>query len=245
VNGGLGGAASGTSVSGTTSIETMSGASACAGVKRCRTGLDPGRRENVVQRSFRRQKRWSGRGTGAVKATGSYEGSLSVEDISGCHEPSPFTRRWSRRPWRLPHAGKRKSSQGQKLEGSAKAHRRFRGSRERRQRCQRLDRNGRRGERTPTLESSRVARRERFKRQGSVCPAAIRRSVHECREALGTLVTRTEPKTPREVHAAKAAERAGNARGTGVRSIIQVAEVGRTHRAPCPPEDRKVLWWKH
>jgi len=72
---------------------------------------------------------------------------------------------------------------------------------------------------------------------------AIRRSVRECREALGTLVSRVEPKTPRDVHAAKAAERAGNARGTGERSIIQVAEVGRTHRAPCPPEDRKVLWW--
>jgi hypothetical protein len=50
---------------------------------------------------------WRGRGTGAVKVTGSHEGSLSVEGTSGCHEPSPFTRRWSRRPWRLPHAGKR------------------------------------------------------------------------------------------------------------------------------------------
>jgi len=52
------------------------------------------------------ERRWRGRGTGAVKATGSHEGSLSVEGTSGCHEPSPFTRRWSRRPWRLPHAGK-------------------------------------------------------------------------------------------------------------------------------------------
>jgi len=130
-----------------------------------------------------------------------------------------------------------------KLEGSAKAHRRSRGERKRRQRCQRHDRNGRRGDRTPTLESSRVARRERFKRQGSVCPVVIRRSVRGCREALGPLVSRTEPKTPWDVHAVKAAERAGNARGTGNRSIKQVAEVGRTHRAPCPPEDRKVLWW--
>jgi len=113
----------------------------------------------------------------------------------------------------------------------------------RRQRCQRLDRNGRRGERTPTLESSRVARRERFKRQGSVCPAVIRRSVRGCREALGPLVSCAEPKTPRDVHTVKAVERARNARGTGERSIMQVAEVGRTHRAPCPPEDRKVLWW--
>jgi hypothetical protein len=76
-----------------------------------------------------------------------------------------------------------------------------------------------------------------------VCPDVIRRSVHECREALGPLVNRVEPKTPRDVHAVKAAERAGNARGTGARRFIQVAEVGQTHRAPYPPEDRKVLWW--
>ena len=170
-----------------------------------------------------------------------------MEGISGCHEPSPFTRRWSRRPWRLPPVetgtAARKSTM-RRRKGSAKAHRRFRETRERRQRCQRHDQHGRRGDRTPTLESSRVARRERFKRQGSVCPVMIRRSVHGCREALGSLVSRTEPKTPWDVHAVKAAERAGNARGTGERSIIQVAEVGRTHRAPCPPEDRKVLWWK-
>jgi len=73
--------------------------------------------------------------------------------------------------------------------------------RKRRQRCQRLDCTGRRGDRTPTLESSRVARRERIKRQGSVCPVVIRRSVRECREALGPLVSRSEPKTPWDVHA--------------------------------------------
>lgn len=43
-----------------------------------------------------------GRGTGVVKTTGSYEGSLTMEGIPGSHEPSSFTRRWSRRPWRLP-----------------------------------------------------------------------------------------------------------------------------------------------
>jgi len=169
-------------------------------------GLDPGRRENVVQWSSHRQKRWGGRGTGAVKATGSYEGSLSVEDISGCHEPSPFTRRWSRRPWRLPHAGQRQSPQGQKLRRQREGAPTILRKRERRQRCQRLDRNGRRGKTKPTLESSRVVRRERFKRQGSVCPAVIRRSVRECREALGPLVSRTEAKTPWDVHAVKAAE---------------------------------------
>jgi len=81
-----------------------------------------------------------------------------------------------------------------------------------------------------------------FKRQGSACPAVIRRSVRGCREALGPLVSRTEPKTPWDEHAVKVAKQTGNARGTGVRSIIQVAEVGRTHRASCPPGGRKACW---
>jgi len=51
VNGGLGGAATGTKVSETMSLETMSGASDCAGVKRCRIGGDLEWRENVIQRS--------------------------------------------------------------------------------------------------------------------------------------------------------------------------------------------------
>jgi hypothetical protein len=40
-------------------------------------------RESVIQRSCRRQKRCHGRGTGAVMATGSYEGSLPMEGIPG------------------------------------------------------------------------------------------------------------------------------------------------------------------
>jgi hypothetical protein len=166
-----------------------------------------------------------------------------VEDISGRHEPSPFTRGWSRRPWRLPHAGKRQSSQEQKLRRQREGAPTVPRKRERRQRCQRLDRNGRRGQKTSTLESSTsrdVVIREARQRVSSCDPP--KRDEH--REALATLVSRAEPKTPRDVHAVKAAERAGNARGTGERSIIQVADVGRTHRAPCPPEDRKVLWWK-
>jgi len=51
VNGGLGGAATGTKVSETVSLETMAGASSCAGVKRCRIGGDLEWRENVIQRS--------------------------------------------------------------------------------------------------------------------------------------------------------------------------------------------------
>jgi len=84
----------------------------------------------------------------------------------------------------------------------------------------------------------------KLERHGSACPAAIRRSVTSAVKHSVPWSSRAEPKTPRDVHAVKAAERAGNARGTGGRIIMQVAEVGRTHRAPCPPEDRKVLWWQ-
>jgi hypothetical protein len=107
VNGGLVGVASGTQVSGSTSTN-RSWRSAFIQV----IGEGPAKTQDDVRASFsgRRmnaERRCDGRGTGAVKATGSREGSLTVEGISGRDEPSPFTRRWSQRPRRLPHAGKR------------------------------------------------------------------------------------------------------------------------------------------
>jgi hypothetical protein len=60
---------------------------------------DPGWRESAIQRSRHRQKRWRGRGTGAVIATGSYEGSLPMVGIPDHHETSSFTSRRSRWSW--------------------------------------------------------------------------------------------------------------------------------------------------
>lgn len=103
----------------------------------------------------------AGRGTGPVKGTGFYEGSLSVEGTSGCHEPSSFTRRWSRRPWRLPHAGDSRGSTLQKREQPRlMALRRQRPERpaevrERRQGCQRLDRIGAVGRTCPRHATAR------------------------------------------------------------------------------------------
>jgi hypothetical protein len=78
---------------------------------RSRSGGGPAETQDGVRTSFSGrlviERWWDGRGAGTVKVTGSYEGSLSVEVTSGRHEPSPFTRRWSRRPRRLPHAGRR------------------------------------------------------------------------------------------------------------------------------------------
>jgi len=123
VNGGLAGVASDTQVSGTTSAN-RSWRSAFIQVN----GEGPAKTQDDVRasssgRRMNAERRYDGRGTGAIRATGSYEGSLSVEGISGCHEPSPFTRRWSRRPRRLPHAGKRKrcAVMCSKAEGDAKA----------------------------------------------------------------------------------------------------------------------------
>jgi hypothetical protein len=71
------------------------------------------------------QKRRDGRGTGAVMATGSYEGSLSVEGTSDCHEPRAFTSLWSRRSWRLSHVERAeqtaRESSALPLQGRAKA----------------------------------------------------------------------------------------------------------------------------
>jgi len=65
-----------------------------------------GVRTSSTGRSFARKAERRSRDRGnrvkAVLATGSYEGSLTMEGIPGSHEPSFFTVRWSRRSWRLP-----------------------------------------------------------------------------------------------------------------------------------------------
>jgi len=66
----------------------------------------------------------------------------------------------------------------------------------------------------------------------------------EWREPFGPPDKPRGAQTPRGAHVAKAAERTGNARGAGARSNVRVAEVDRTHRASCPPWDRKVTWRK-
>jgi len=75
-----------------------------------RESASPPRRERTGARSrvtrdrhpavFTSPRRCGGRGTGAVRATGSYEGSLSMEGIPDHHEASAFTRRRQRWSWR-------------------------------------------------------------------------------------------------------------------------------------------------
>jgi hypothetical protein len=108
-----------------------------------------------------------------------------------------------------------------------------RGERELRQRCQRLDWSaGTVGRQRPRSEPTPRRHPERRFEARQCVSAAIRRSVLECRETLGTPVNnRTEPKTPWGVHAMKVAERAGNARGTGARRSFRWQKlVGRIAR---------------
>lgn len=131
-----------------------------------------------------------GRGAGAVKATGFYEGPSSVEGTSGRHAASPFTRRCSRRPWRLPLPEKRKLKD---REGGPTFRRRGRGDR------------GVRGtipELGPWEENAhaRSAPRDSAGRgnrgKGKAQPTRIRRSVRGCRETPRSLIVRTEPQSP-------------------------------------------------
>ena len=89
---------------------------------------------------------------------------------------------------------------------------------------------------------ARLTTRERLgDGAGKACPATkvadscdpLKRS--GCRETPGSLVNRSEPKTPWDVHAVKIAEEPETHEVRVHVSIVQVAEVGRTHRVPCPP----------
>jgi len=73
--------------------------------KRERTGARPRMTRECHSAARPSQKRCAGRGTGAVRATGSYEGSLPIEGILDHREASAFTRRrgwWFWRPLHPP-----------------------------------------------------------------------------------------------------------------------------------------------
>jgi len=158
--------------------------------RRPRPRMTRERRSAVVTRT---QVSSGDRGTGAVKATGFYEGSLSTEGISGRHESSPFTSRWSRRPWRLFHAESKNAISAQEKEATEVSEAR--------------SVRWRRGKITPTLQAHGASQDGSYAKRhnGNACPATIRRSVHECRETLGPSVNPTEPKTSWGIHAVKVA----------------------------------------
>jgi hypothetical protein len=103
-----------------------------------------GWREIVIQRFTHRQKRCVGRGTGAVKATGSCEESLPMQGTPDHHEASAFTGRHQRWSWRTPHHPTRtsrpKEGRTARLQLPRRWERREGETRVSRQGCQRLDR---------------------------------------------------------------------------------------------------------
>jgi len=182
-------------------------------------------------------------------ATGSYEGSLSAEGTSGRHAPSSFTRGWSRRPWRLPHAGKQVRRKSQ----------RFRRGREGTPMSTAQEEDAtevsearsvrwRRGIKTPTLgELTHQKRCGRRANRGNMAARVQWRSA----EAFASVVKHSVPQSS---HGAQDSGRhpRGESRGVswehtryGYTQIVQVADVGRTHRASCSPPTnagRKACW---
>jgi hypothetical protein len=71
---------------------------------------------------------------------------------------------------------------------------------------------------------------------------AIRRSGLGCRETPGPPVVPHGAQTPWGVHAVKAATASRERARYGYTQIVQVADVGRTHRASCPLRGRKASW---
>jgi hypothetical protein len=186
------------------------------------------------------QKRCVGRGTGAVKATGSCEEPLPAEGTLDHQAASAFTGRrwrWSRR---TPHHSTRanpskedarptcSSREGERGEGrmgfatgvsEARSHRR-------------------RGKKTPTLVPGREART----RVQALDDDPPKRSSDGVNHPVPRYY-RAEPKTPWGVPAAKVARASREHARCGCTQFVWVADIGWTHRASSPPGGRKTCWW--
>ena len=172
-------------------------------------------------------------------ATGSYEGSLTMEGTPGHREASPFTRWSGSRPWRLLPS----SRPARKGNGASGSHARRRVSvrwkRERRQECQRLDRIVHRGNKTPTL-TTRMPRK--WRRTWETCSMTVRRSGHGRRE---TSDPRESSLRSQRLHGGSTQRKLRQEPGTRevrVHAIVRVAEVDRTHRASWEPGGRETSW---
>jgi hypothetical protein len=188
------------------------------------TETQGGVRTPFTGRNFARKVEMRSRDRGsrpkAALATGSYEGSLTMEGIPGSHEPSFFTVRWSRRPWRLPHRPVHAQSASRlRARGRPREREHARrcvstgGKRKRRQGCQRLGPADTVGRQRPRSRPP-PATEEREARVSEPGPPKRR----ERRETLSSPDKPRGSQNPRGAHAAKAAERSGNARGAGARS---------------------------
>jgi hypothetical protein len=130
-----------------------------------------------------------------------------VEGTSGCHEPSPFTGRWSRQPWRLPHAGKRYGSQEPKLRRRREGAPGLAEEGEATEVSEARSVAGTVGRKRPRSEPPRRKVRHEDSRQGSACQLrSAEASSSVVKHSVPRVINRTEPKTPWGVHAMKVAE---------------------------------------
>lgn len=182
-----------------------------------------------------RRKPRGGRGTGAVKATGSYEGSLTAEGTPAHHEPSPFTGGWSRWARRFGRFSDLASESKRGNVRGAKAPRRESSSGSR-QGCQRHDRiAGTVGRKRPRSRTSETRAR------GRKCPVTTRRSGSEVVKPRNPWSVARRPKAagrPRSESCGASQERTRYE----CTQVVRVADVGCTHRASSPLSDRKVRW---
>ena len=192
-------------------------------------------------------KRWcGGRGTGAVMATGFYEGSLSTEGTLG-HSKNRLSRGGSGgglggsfvTPTR---ARDREEARADSPRRRANGETRRRGDkgvrgsivsgtvgRQRPRSCRPQGREAKWHEAT-SVKRSRVFETIRRSERGRRENVHVPRSCH------------AEPKTPWGVHAAKAAVASWECARCGCTQVVRVAEVGWTHRASSAPGGRKASW---
>jgi hypothetical protein len=201
-------------------------------------------------RKAERRSRDRGSRVKAVLATGSYEGSLTMEGIPGSHEPSFFTVRWSRRSWRLLHcpvhaqpplsptrrgedrvtrAPAKAGEHGQE-EGEATGMSEARSNRHR-------------GKTTPTLAIPLRQRKEREALRLGVSDLGPPKRIGRC-ETPGPPVKPRGSQSPRGAHASKRSGVHRERSRCGCTLVyVRVAEVDQTHFASCPSSGRKARWW--
>jgi hypothetical protein len=175
-----------------------------------------------------RQKRRGGRGTGAVKATGSYEEPSPTEGI-----PDHTSQRPSRGEGHGGLGGSfppRAPREGERHRGKKK---------ERRQGCQRLDRERRRGKTTPT-QGPKAERPPRSSKPKGSRPFRSAEAVSGVVKRPVPRSSRAEPKLCEAPTRRKPRKRTPGTREVRVHAVsFRVAEVDRTHRASCPPGGQK------
>jgi hypothetical protein len=201
-----------------------------------------GWREIVIQRFTHRQKRCVGRGTGAVKATGSYEESLSTEGIPDHTRRRPSRDGDSGGLGRLHIFRPVRTNQKKDVRPACSSCEGGRGAKMKRRAC---DRGVRGSIASAPWEENAHARDFTVARPGARGLAFDDDPPKRSSDGVNHPVPRSyraEPKTPWGVPAAKAARASREQARCGCTQVVWVADIGSTHRVSSPPGGRKACW---